>query len=214
MLTEDMRILAGLQNSRIVEDPMKKFIEDERKKRIADKKRINERKDIISNFDLFKECIEKYNSIISDIYKLLEKENSRVFLNGLTESKFNMLHIFSNIVINEDMNASFTYLENNYTEIKKELDTVIMLTESVDMDNCKTYFVSNTIITHDLSHNIKIPLFKDKLLSEKISNEIPYGAEIIYLNENISIIRYSGKKFYTKLNNKELSILEEKGFII
>lgn len=215
MLTEEMRILAGLQNSKKVENKLPSLIQKEKQKIFDARQRIvNEQKNVLSHFDIFKEKIEKYNNIMFFISKLFESGNIEELKKGLYESKYKKIQTFADIVINDSLSITMGYLENHYDEIKNEIDKIMLLTEKIDEQNGKTFFVAKTLISHDLDHNIKIPIFKDKLLEQKISNEIHYGSEIIYLTEKLSIIKYDGKKFYTKISLNNIDDLEKKGFLI
>ena len=215
MLDESMRLLAGLQESQIVKNPLPQLFEDERLIVLKEKQRIeNEHQSVLNNFEKFQQKMEYYKEMIDNVSALFEKKHVTEFMSGLYESKYVCLRQFADIVINDDMKTTIAYMEHHYETINKELSTIIKLTESVDEENGTTYFVVKTLITNDTDHLLNIPVFKYKTLEEKINNEIPYGAEIIYLTENLSIIRSEGRRTYTRLTSSQLSMLETKGFLI
>lgn len=210
-----MRIVAGLQESKIVENPLPKIMEYERQKILREKQRIiDEQKTVISHFDLFKEKMEKYQEMISTVSKILDEKNSKEFINGLYESKYTQLQKFADIVINDSMSDTMQYLDDNYYILKDELSKISKLNEIIDTNNYPTFFVAETLFTHDKKHGLNIPVFKYQTLEEKVSNEIPYGAEIIYLSEDLTVIRHSGKKYYTRFTKDQIDELESKGFLI
>lgn len=210
-----MRIIAGLQESKIVENPLPKILAEEKRQILREKQRIiDEQKTVITHFDLFKERMERYQEMISMVSRLFEENNSREFIGGLYESKYSQLQKFADIVINDSMSVTIQYLDDNYYAIKNDLDRITRLNESIDENNSPTYFVAESLISHDVIHNINIPVFKYQTLEEKVSSEIPYGAEIIHISENLTIVRHSGKKYYTRFTFDQIKTLENKGFLI
>lgn len=215
MLTEDLRILAGLQESKTVDNPLPKLIKEEKQQILREKQRIaNEQKTVVSHFSIFEEKMKSYNEMIIKVMKLFEDKNQKEFIDGLFETKYSNLQRFADVVINESMSNAISHLEKNYYTIKEELSKIEYLVESDNEADGKDYFVSDTIFSNDTKHNLHIRLYKQKNLDEKISNEIPYGAQIISLGENLAVVKDSGKKYYTTLSPKQLNELEKKGFLI
>lgn len=215
MLTEDMRILAGLKESKTVENPLPKLMEAERQQILVERQRIiDEQKTVITHFNLFQEKMERYQEMIETVNKLFADKNKKEFIGGLYESKYNHLQKFADVVINDKLSIVMEYLDNHYYAIKGDLDRIVRLNEAIDENNAKTFFVSQTLISHDKDHGINIPVFKYQTLEEKVSSEIPYGAEIILISENLTIVRHSGKKYYTRLTSDQIKHLEKKGYLI
>ena len=214
MLTEELRIIAGLQDSKVIENPLPKLIKEEHEHILREKQRIkDEQKTVVSHFTLFKEKMETYQSMIDTVMKLFEDKSQKEFIDGLFETKYSNLQKFADIVINEGISSSMKYLENNYYNLKEELEKINYLVEIVDETNSEDFFVSQTIFTEE-THNLHIRLFKNKDLTEKVSNEIPYGSQIISIGENLSVVKDSGKKYYTTLSPEQLHLLEQKGYLI
>lgn len=215
MLTEDMRIIAGLQESKTVENPLPKLMESERQQILREKQRIiDEQKTVTTHFNVFQEKMERYQEMIATVSKLFEEKNSKEFINGLYESKYTQIQKFADVVINDSMATTMNYLDKNYYVIKNELDRIVRLNEAIEENNAPTYFVAEALVTHDPKHNLNIPVFKYQTLEEKVASEIPYGAEIICISENLTIVRHSGKKYYTRLTTEQVKSLEKAGFLI
>lgn len=214
-LDEETRIIAGLQESMNVENPLPKLIESERKKALTERQRIiNEQKTVLTHFDVFKEKMERFQSMVSVVSTLLENKHSKEFIGGLVESKYGQLQKFADVIINDDFAVSMTYLEEHYYSIKEELDKIQLINETDDEEGAPNFFVSEPLITNDPSHKLNVPVFKLRTLEEKVSNEIPYGSELIHVSENLTIVRHSGKKFYTRFTSDQIELLEKKGFLI
>lgn len=215
ILTEDLRIIAGLQESRSIENPLPALIKEHEEQLLREKQRVlDEKKTVVSHFTLFKEKMENYQSMIETVMKLFEDKSQKEFISGLFETKYSNLQRFADIVINESIDSTMKHLEKHYYNIKEELDKINYLVESDNEMNAKDYFVANTIFTDDTKHSLHIRLFKHKDLIEKVSNEIPYGAQIISLGENLAVVKDSGKKYYTTLTPQQLTELEKKGYLI
>jgi len=214
MLTEDLRILAGLQETKSVENPLPKLIKEEQTQILKEKQRIiDEQKTVITHFDVFKDKMEKYNLMIERVMTLFNDKNQKEFVDGLFETKYSHLQKFADVVINDSISTSVNHLEKNYYTLKEELEKIEYLVEADNESSGKDYFVSTTIFSKD-THNLHISLFKQKDLEEKFSNEIPYGSQVISLGENLAVVKDSGKKYYTSLSPNQLIELEEKGFLI
>ena len=215
MLTEDMRILAGLKESKSVDDPLPRLMEAERQQILRERQRIiDEKKTVVTHFSLFQEKMERYQEMITTVNKLFEERNRKEFVGGLYESKYNHLQRFADVVINDSISTVMSYLDDHYYVIKGELDRINRLNEAIEENNAPTFFVSKVLFSHDDAHGFNIPVFKYQTLEEKVSSEIPYGAEIILISENLTMVRHSGKKFYTRLTSTQISLLEKKGFLI
>lgn len=210
-----MKILAGLKESKTVENPLPKLMEAERQQILREKQRIiDEQKTVITHFDIFQQKMEKYQDMIATVNKLFEEKNRKEFVGGLYESKYNHLQRFADVVINDSLSTVMEYLDDHYYAIKGDLDRITRLNEAIEENNAPTFFVSKLLVSHDREHGFHIPVFKYQTLEEKISNEIPYGAEIILISENLTIVRHSGKKFYTRFTKQQIDVLEKKGFLI
>ena len=210
-----MRIIAGLQESKTVENPMMGFIEQERTRTREQQARLkNEKKNVIGNFTLFEEKISRLKEMIGVVEQLFADANAKEFINGLYESRYSKLQQFADVVINDDMPVALEFLEQHYYSIKTEIDKISALNERLHESSCPIYFVANALISNDQQHNITIPVFKYQTLEEKIADEIPYGAELVQVSDSITLIKHSGKRFYTRLTEQQLHLLEKKGFII
>lgn len=215
MLTEDLRILAGLQETKSVENALPKLIEEEQTQLLKEKQRIiDEQKTVVTHFNVFKDKMEKYNLMIERVMTLFNDKNQKEFIDGLFETKYSNLQKFADVVINDSLYTMMHHLEKNYYHLKEELEKIEYLVETDNESIGKDYFVSDTIFSKDTKHNLYIRLFKHKDLSEKILNEIPYGSQIISLSENLAVVKASGKKYYTPLSPTQLLELEKKGFLI
>lgn len=215
MLTEDMRIIAGLQESKHVDNPLPMLLEIEKQEKIQQINRdLNSKKNVTTHFETFKENIIKYYEMIESIKTLCENQYSQEFISGLFEARYNAIEKFANIVINENISVVFQYLDEHYNSIKNELEKIKKINEIIDIENAPTYFVTHEIYSDDAPHHLNIKIYKNKTLEEHIDNMIPYGAEIIYISEELTIIRHSGKKFYTRLTKNEINLLEVKKFLI
>ena len=63
MLTEDMRIIAGLQESRQVDNPLPMLLEIEKQEKIQRINRdLNSKKNVTTHFETFKENIKERNT--------------------------------------------------------------------------------------------------------------------------------------------------------
>lgn len=210
-----MKILAGLRESKSVDNPLPRLLEAERQQILKEKQRvIDEQKTVVTHLDLFQEKMEKYQEMIKTVNRLFIDKNKKEFVSGLYESKYSRLQRFADIVVNDSLSTIMTYLEDNYYSIKEDLDKIIRLNESIDENNAKTFFASQTLTSHDPNHSINICLFKYRTLEEKVSSEIPYGSEIMLISENLTLVRHSGKKYYTRLTENQIATLEKKGFLI
>lgn len=215
MLTEEMQILSGLKESKTVDNPLPKLMEAERQQILREKQRIiDEQKTVITHFSLFQEKMERYQEMIGTVTGLFSDKNKKEFISGLYESKYNHLQRFADVVINDNLSVVMEYLDNHYYNIKGDLDKIVRLNESINESNSPTFFVSRTLISYDPEHNINVPVFKYQTLEEKVSSEIPYGAELVLISENLVVVRHSGKKYYTRITGNQIAILEKKGFII
>ena len=215
MLTEDMRIIAGLQESKQVDNPLPMLLEIEKQEKIQQINRdLNSKKNVTTHFETFKENITEYYEMIESIKTLCENQYSQEFISGLFEARYNAIEKFANIVINENISTVFQYLDEHYNSIKNELEKIKKINEIIDIENAPTYFVTHEIYSDDAPHHLNIKIYKNKTLEEHIDNMIPYGAEIIYISEELTIIRHSGKKFYTRLTKNEINLLEVKKFLI
>lgn len=215
MLTENMRILSGLQESQIKTDPLDLFLKEEENREIVEKTRkINEHKVVASNFDLFNSTMNTYKTMIETVCKIFEDKNSKEFINGILEHKYTNLQHFASIVLNQTFMESIQYLDKNYYHILDEMKSIEYITESINESEAECYFVSNNIISDDIRHNIRVRLFKNRDLTERISDEINYGAQLIIISENCVIIKDSGKKRYSSFSSSEIKKLLSAGFII
>lgn len=215
MLTEEMRLFAGLQESKTVVDPLPQLMEDERQQILNEKQRaLNEKKSVLSDFDTFQSKIEKYKGMIEVVSSLCEGDIKAEFITGLLESKYSTLQKFADVVINDDFITAMSYLEDNYYFLRESIDRIQKLIETLDEEGAPTYFVAKSLVSQDNDHDLNVFVFKTKTLEEKISSEIEYGSEIIYLSENVSSVRCNGKKYYSKFTASQIEMLEKKGFLI
>ena len=210
-----MKILAGLQTSKHVENPLPKIIESEQHQYLVEKQRLeNEQKTVFGHFNIFEKKLLRYEEMLKNINVLFEEKNKKYFLSTLTESKNKLLQTFGDIVINDDIDVAMKYMFENYYSLKDEIEKIVKVNEKINETDAPTYFVSQPLITHDSMHNVVISVFKHQTLQEKISNEIPYGAEIVYISESLTLVKHSGKKFYCRLSKDNINLLEKKGFLI
>lgn len=215
ILSEEIRIMAGLQESKSVDNPLPNLIKEEQEKILRERQRvIDEQKTVVTHFDLFKEKMGNYQKMINTVMSLFEDQSQKKFIDGLFETKYSNLQKFADIVINEDIESSMKYLETNYQVLKEELDNINYLVENDNETNAVDFFVSETLFSQDENHNLHIRVFKNKDLTNKISNEIPYGSQIISLGESLAVVKDSGKKYYTTLSPTQLKELEKKGYLI
>lgn len=214
-LTEEMRLNAGLQESKNVENPLPKFLEARKQQAILEAQRkINETKSVITNIELFQRKMEKYQSMINKVTSVcVEGEVKTFFISGLYESKYPHLQKFADMVINDDMPKAIGYMDEYYESLQDDLKELNMLVETVDVENAPSYFVTKPLISADLN-DVNVEVFKYRTLKGKVSNEIPYGAEIKQLSEGISLVRYDGKKFYSSFTAAQISQLENDGLLI
>lgn len=215
MLNEDMRILAGLKESKTIENPLPKLLEAEHQQILREKQRIiDEQKTVVTHFSIFQEKIERYKSMIDTVIKLFEEKNRKEFVGGLYESKYNRLQKFADVVINDNITTVMCYLDEHYYAIKGDIDRIIRLNDTIEENNAPTFFVANTLFANDISHGMNIALFKHHTLEEKVANTIEYGSEIIHISENLTIVNQSGKRYYTRLTSDQIKHLEKKGYLI
>lgn len=215
ILTENMKILAGLQESKIIENPLPKLIEAEKRELFLEQERIrNAKKSVLGNFSIFQEKMEEYGKMINTILGLFTPENSKMFNTGLVESKYPQLQRFADIVINDDLTKTMVYMDAYYYEIKEELDLINKMNESINEDNAPSYFVARDIKSNDSRHHMNVTLFKYKTLDEAIMDVIPYGAQLIHISEKLTIIKDGGKKYYTSLSTNQIEQLEKNNFLI
>lgn len=215
MLDEQTRILAGLQESQKIEDPLPLLIERENQEYLTIKNRLeNEQKSVLSAFNIFQDNFNRYAEMCNLVNTLFKTDNKKVFFDGMLISKYTYIQKLADITINDNISKTMNYLNNNYYNIKAELESINMINSIIDESKAKSYFVSNTITSYDEKHNIVFSIFEQQTLENKVSNEIPYGAEIIYISEDLSIVRHSGKKFYLVLNEINIIKLEKLGYLI
>jgi len=214
MLTESMRVLAGLQETVTVENLLPKLIKEEQQQILREEQRIkDEKKTVVSHFDTFKENMERYQQMIEVVNEMFSEEKTQEFVAGLFGGKYTRLQRFADIVINESFGRAMQHLDQNYYIIKEEVDKINFLMEAVNETDAPSYFVSNALISKD-EHDIRFNVFKNKDLTEKVSSEIEYGTQILSITESVSMIKVNGKKYYTTLTNTQLKTLENKGFLI
>lgn len=210
-----MRLLAGLQESRTVENLLPQLIETERQQVLKEKQRVlDERRSVLRDFDTFQSKIDEYKDMIEVVSLLFEEKNRALFVEGLLESKYSELQKFADMVINDDITVSMSYLEENYQQIKASVDKIQKITTTLNEDAGLTYFVARPLITDEDDHGLNVFVFRNQTLEEKVSNEILYGAKIVFLSEDISVVRYRGNKYYTKFSLSQINMLEKKGFLI
>ncbi len=210
-----MRILAGIQETKFVENSLHRLLEDERQTALENAKRIiDEKKTVVTNFDIFKTRIDSYLCMLECVTAIFNSNNHTEFMKGIQESKYENLQKFADIVINDDISKVFSYLDAHYCILKEEMDTISLLVESVDEDGGTTYFASTDLFSDMLPENVEISLFKNRLMEKPICNDIPYGSEIVFLNENLSVVKFNGKKYYAKFSQKNITMLEKHGFLI
>jgi len=209
-----MRLLAGIQKSETRTNPLPQLIKEEQEEIITKRQRIkDEKKTVISHFDIFKENMTKYQTMIEMVNDIFDEKKSKEFVNGLFENKYTRIQKFADIVINESFGKSMEYLDEYYYVIKEEVDKINYLNEEIEESKSQTYFVANLLKSKD-THDIKFNVFKNKDLTEKVSDEIEYGVQILSIKENISMIKIKGTKYYTTLTKNQLETLENKGFLI
>ncbi len=214
MLTEDLRVLAGLQESTAQHNPLPEYITEIQQAQKADELRKEKSTyTVASNFELFKSKMDKFKAIFEMIDSVTSKDNTSTFINGIMESKYSKLQQFVDIVLNDSMAQSILFLENNYNLIEKEILVIHNINEHIEEDSVDTYFVSN-LISSKGHHGIRFNLFKNKDLTEQIGTEIPYGTQIVSISENFSLIKLDGKKIYSSLTREDLKNLENKGLLL
>ena len=214
MLSENMRILAGLQETISVENPLPKLIREEEERILREEQRArDEKKTVVSHFDEFQEKMTKYQEMLETVNQIFEETKTQQFINGLFENKYSELAKFADVVINESFDNAIQHLDNNYSSIKKELNNINFLVESEEEDNAPTFFVALRLKSND-EHDINFNVFKNKDLIDKVSDEIEYGTQIISINEDYSIMKVDGKKYYITLTRSDLKMLENQGYII
>ena len=214
MLTEELRVLAGLQESKSTYNPLPEFItEIQHEQEVQEQRKRNSTYNVASNFGLFKQKMNKMNSMVEMIMTLTADDKSSTFVNGIMESKYSKLKDFTDKVLNESITSGFLFLENNFNSIEKELLSINAINETEDEENSETFFVSN-LITSKGSHGIRFSLYENKDLTDAIDAELVYGAQIISLTENITVVKQDGKKMYSTLSRNDLHQLEEQGLLL
>ena len=214
MLTEDLRVLAGIQESVTTSNPLPTYItEIQQAQKIEEQRRENTTYSVASNFNTFKSKITKIKAMFEMISVIIEEDNASTFVNGIMESKYPKLEQFTEIALNDSIAQSIAYLENNFDMIEKDILSIQYINETIDEDSAESYFVSN-IITSQGYHGIGFDLFENKDLTDKIGSELEYGTQIISISETVSMVKLNGKKIYTSLSRTDLKDLESKGLLL
>ena len=214
MLTEEVRIFAGLQESSTKSNPLPGYItEVQEAQKVKELRSVNTTYNVASNFDLFKSKMDKFKALFTLIEAVVETDNAKTFINGIMEKQYSKLEQFVDIVLNESMAQSMLFLENNFNAIEKEVLSIQYINEEIDEDSADTYFVSN-LITSKGHHGIRFHLYENKDLTNQIGSELPYGTQIVSISENSSMVKLDGKRVYSSLTRADLKELEDKGLLL
>lgn len=214
MLTENLRVLAGLQESTSQHNPLPEYItEIQQIQKEEEIRKENSTFTVASNFDLFRTKMTKFKAMFEMMDKLMNNENASTFVNGIMESKYSKLEEFAEITLNHSMAQAILFLENNFVSIEREIFKISSINEEIDEDKAETYFAS-TLISSKGHHGIRFNLFENKDLTEQVGTEIPYGTQIISIAEGLSMVKLDGKKIYSSLTRDELKQLEDKGLLL
>lgn len=214
MLTEDLRVLAGLQESTSQHNPLPEYItEVQQIQKDEEIRKANSTYTVASNFDLFRTKMTKFKAMFEMMDKLMNSTNASTFVNGIMESKYSKLQEFAEITLNESMAQAILFLENNFVLIEREIFKINSINEMIDEDKAETYFVSN-LISSKGHHGIRFNLYENKDLTNQIGDEIPYGTQIVSIAEGLSIVKLDGKKIYSSLTREDLKQLEDKGLLL
>lgn len=214
MLTEDLRVLAGIQESVNTINPLPKYITEIQQAQFLEEQRNqNTTYSVATGFSTFKVNITKMKGIFEMLILVTEADNASTFINGIMESKYSTLEKFTEIAINDSIAQSIAYLENNFNSIEREILSIQYTNETLEEDNEETFFVSNLIKSND-HHGIDFTLFENKDLTHAIGSELEYGTQIISISESISMVKINGKKIYTSLSRSNLYDLESKGLLL
>jgi len=214
MLTEDLRVLAGIQESVAASNPLPTYItEIQQAQKLEEQRKENTTYSVASNFNTFKTKITKIKAMFEMISVIIEEDNASTFINGIMESKYPKLEQFTEIALNDSIAQAVAYLENNLELVERDILAIQYINETIDEENADTYFVSN-IITSNGHHGIDFDLFENKDLTNNIGSELEYGTQIISVSESISMVKINGKKIYTSLTRSNLKDLERKGLLL
>jgi len=210
MLDENMRILAGLQEGLTVENPFFEFLAEEENRLLLEEQRIlGETRTVLTHFNLFREKMQEYNKMFETVLKLFDGENTKSFIAGIQDEKYEHIKKFAELIINDSVANAFKFLDENYDDIFGEITHIMMLNEVIDEMQATVYFVSQHI---DESDGFKI--FSDALFENNLDIEIPYSAQLLYISESLTLVKFSGKKFFAKIPLEQLEVMERKGILI
>jgi hypothetical protein len=214
MLTEDLRVLAGIQESVSATNPLPKYISEIQEAQKIEEQRIeNSSYSVASNFNIFKTKITKIKALFEMISVIIEDDNVSTFINGIMESKYPKLKQFTEIALNDSVAQAVAYLENNLKLVEQDILSIQYINETIDEETADTYFASN-LITSKGHHGIDFDLFENKDLTQKIGHKIEYGTQIISMTETLSMVKLDGKKVYSNLTRCDLKELEKKGLLL
>lgn len=213
ILNEQLRILSGLQESQFKENPLPQLLEQERKlHETLEFRKLNSKKNVLDNIETIHQEWSRYTKMIESVNNIFSSENKKLLVDGLFESKYSTIQQLFNISINEGMSHAIRYMQDNYSVLNNELNRITYLTETINHDDYDYFFATKDISIEDLGIEFKI--YKNKDLTEIVSNTIIYGSEISYLSDDLTIIRSSGHKLFTTILKEQFDLLVSSGFII
>lgn len=213
ILTEEMRLLSGLQSNEIVVNPILEIIENEKQQELNNDVRLkNKKKIVLTGFSSYREKVNSYYDMILTVKKLLSSDFERELISGVVESKYPNLQKFVDVVVNDDIGVVFKNLNDEFLNIKKEIDEIESVLNLIEENNAQVYFVSSD----KLFEMVEVPLYKDKNLLTEIfpGDNVPYGAKITQLHGDLISIKFDGKRFFSKLSSDKIDELVKKGILI
>jgi len=205
MLTEELRILAGLQESKEIVNPLPEIIKnEENNSKIIKLRKENEQKTVLGHFQIFEDKFNNLSNIMHRFDNLIK--NKDVFMDGLIDNNYQYLQQAIEIMINESTEVFIMFIENNKNDLIKEFDMIDNIKVNIDESKLKDFFVAS-----DLNKT----LYKDILLKEKKDNiGIEYGDHILILNDNLAIIKKNNKRFYFKLTEQEILYMVDNNILL
>ena len=214
MLTDEIKILAGIESSipavNLLHDYIKEaqYHESQKVQRTQ-----NIQYSVVSNLNIFEHKFDELKKMIAAVDVLLTEHNKITFIDGVLDSKFNILQQFADRVIHDDLVEAITYFNNNSTEIVNTVNDIQSINEYICIEDKPSFFATNHI-TSNGNHTIKFNLFENKDMTKQIGREIPYGTHIISITENIAMVKLDDSTVYASLTLSNLKLLEEIGLLI
>jgi len=205
MLTEELRILAGLQESKEIINPLPKIIKNEENhNKLIKLRKENEQKTILSHFQIFENKFDNVLNIIKRFDNLIK--NKDIFMDGIIDGKYQYLQKAIETMINDSTVDFMRFIKNNKANLIKEFDRFDCIKVNIDESKLKDFFVAS-----DLNKT----LYTDISLKEKKDNiAIEYGDHILILDGDLAIIKKNNKRFYFKLTEKEILYMIDNNILL